>query len=102
MPKLVVGPLAQERIDELPEDAVLRKAVDRHLRAAASDPERHREPAPHPHRRDRRWCTITAYTTAGEKWIGFALFKATADEVEVTTLRLARDYTDLIDGLPDS
>lgn len=94
MARLTFSQAAHEQIAGLPRDAVLLRAVWRHLERAADDPDQFTEPAPFPHRPDRLLCTFRAADTARNEYAFSVLFARIGDEMQVTSLRfnLTTDY----------
>jgi hypothetical protein len=97
MARLSFSPSAQLQIRELPRDAVLLKAVWRHLEQAANEPDKYTEPAPFPHRGDRLLCVFHAADIARKEYGFSVLFAPKEGEMEVTyfAFNTTADYPDV-------
>src|SRR5215213_2914198 len=91
MAKLTISPTANATLKELPPDKTLLMAIWRHLQQVADDPASHTEPAPFPHRPDRRLCAFRSSDTAGKTWAFSALFAVGDDGVTLTVISYNAD-----------
>ena len=87
---LTFSDFAREAIGELPRDAVLLKALFRHLGDAADDPERYTEQGVYPVPPHRRMPNAELFDLARQSW-QFSIVMAVTDEVlEVLIVRYAQ------------
>lgn len=84
MARLTFSDAAKEQVAALPRDATLLRAVWRYLEQAANDPNQFTEPAPFPHRQDRRLCVFRAADAARNEYAFSVLFARTDDEMRAT------------------
>jgi hypothetical protein len=92
MPTLRLSNFAIERVQELPRDKTLLRAIWRHLEDAADSPTAHL--VQHPFgRRDRHLLEFRVFDDAGQQWLCSAHFELTPEYAIVTYLGATRAAT---------